>query len=226
MRFLKTLLVIVFFPITVFASSDAANLTGYFKFPSYADYWETSSDERWLITALSTPVDIELFNNPTESAYPALVAEDIYTLKLTHFTYAISPSIHVYGTHKSWLRVKTVDGQLLWMKEQGPGEFSSLDDLLQAEWFITPDTGHELHVQPNQDPLEMAIHNRDDGYYSLTLRGFESTADQLWLKLERRPDYMPLKMREETIIDSSTYTGWLKAHRDDGELAFKFDNPC
>lgn len=82
-----------------------------------------------------------------------------------------------------------------------------------------------LRVEPNQDQFE--ISNTDKFGLSFALRGFKYVNGDLWLQLERdRPAFTVNNLADETNFDSSPHIGWIKAHADDGELAFRYINPC
>lgn len=227
MRIIVSLLLVCSCPLTAETSEKAALLVGYIEFPTGTDYWADTSGEKLMAETLLLPTQIELFTQPQEGFTPSAVMPDLYELKSTSFAFSTALSINVYEKRPGWLRVKTMDNQLFWMKHEMTAKYISLPDVFLASWYLEFDTTNKLRIEPTRHAPEIDRQNLDPERSSYALRGNQLENGELWLKLEIEAyDQWSESGQDRAKQGISTPIGWLKAHDKKGELVFRFVSPC
>jgi len=227
MRILISLLLIFSFPLTAFASTNVSRLVGYIEFPTGLKFWENYPTDWVLVAAQLLPGDIELYDEPTSDSNLVVMMRNFDELTLSNFAFSTAATVNVYGKSPGWLQVKTTSNQLLWMKHDKPEHYSSLQDTLENSWYIGigPDQIPLTSSNKNASGLKI-IDTRSPAYESFWLRGYKTVNDELWLELQQETDdHMAFGVYEPGEIEKLPPKGWIKAHGDDGELAFSFISP-
>jgi len=227
MRILISLLLIFSFPLTAFASTNVSRLVGYIEFPTGLKFWENYPTDWVLVAAQLLPGDIELYDEPTSDSNLVVMMRNFDELTLSNFAFSTAATVNVYGKSPGWLQVKTTSNQLLWMKHDKPEHYSSLQDTLAYSWYIGIGPDQKALTSPNQNATELQIINtKNRACESFWLRGHKTVNGELWLELQQETDeYMAFGVYESDEIEKLPPTGWIKAHDDDGELAFTFVTP-
>jgi len=202
------------------ASEHKPVLVGYTEIPSIHEPMWFELMENGGSRQKGDTSEITLYSTPNDWYSAVLVIDDFSSLNSEYIGHYDSLKAKVYGKVPGWYQLKTIDEQLLWIPENSTRNFISYLDAL-GHLVFSPPPGLLLSVSPSDDAELVEPHEDFLEMESFLVLEHRIVNGEIWLLLKHEW-YVLIHEGSGVSPDDErfNYTGWVKAHRPNGEATF------